>query len=223
MTEEDDIDGLAAEYVLGSLEPAERAQVEARRKADAPLAAAIEAWERRLGPLSAQVPGIEPPAASLRRHLARISASAGAVRCRAEVIPFRRGLGAGWTVRRRAGALAACLALPSWCGIRRRIPPGSGDHPRKLRQPLQGFLGELRSPEGCADSGGAARRGQPHGAARLRRVRSRRRAGRQGPVRAPEQDVVLRHRWVLQHPCRTWPAIARAQQPRAGIRSASQS
>ena len=62
MTEEDDIDGLAAEYVLGSLDPAERAQVDARRKTDAPLAAAVEAWERRLGPLNEQVAGIEPPA-----------------------------------------------------------------------------------------------------------------------------------------------------------------
>ena len=46
MTEEDDIDGLAAEYVLGSLSPTERAEVEARRGSDAALATAIEAWCR---------------------------------------------------------------------------------------------------------------------------------------------------------------------------------
>jgi anti-sigma-K factor RskA len=32
MTEDDDIDGLAAEYVLGSLDPAERRQVDAGRR-----------------------------------------------------------------------------------------------------------------------------------------------------------------------------------------------
>ena len=62
MTEDDDIDGLAAEYVLGSLDPAERRQVDARRKTDASLAAAIAAWERRLGPLSDRGRDVAPPA-----------------------------------------------------------------------------------------------------------------------------------------------------------------
>ena len=34
MTEDDDIDGLAAEYVLGSLDPNERAAVDVRRRDD---------------------------------------------------------------------------------------------------------------------------------------------------------------------------------------------
>ena len=37
MTEDENIDGLAAEYVLGSLDGAERAEVEARRDASARL------------------------------------------------------------------------------------------------------------------------------------------------------------------------------------------
>ena len=85
MTDEDDIDGLAAEYVLGSLEPAERAAVEARSKAEAPLAAAIEAWQRRLGPLSANVPEVEPPADLFKGILSRVSTSEAATR------PRRRG------------------------------------------------------------------------------------------------------------------------------------
>jgi anti-sigma-K factor RskA len=52
MTEDDDIDGLAAEYVLGSLDPTKRRQVDALRLTDASLAAAVAAWERRLAPLS---------------------------------------------------------------------------------------------------------------------------------------------------------------------------
>src|SRR5215471_1126001 len=61
MTEDDDIDGLAGEYVLGSLGPAERAEVNSRPRMDISLAAAIEAWQRRLSPLSESAPGISPP------------------------------------------------------------------------------------------------------------------------------------------------------------------
>ena len=66
MTEEDDIDGLAAEYVLGSLDADERKEVAARRRTDAALDRAIKAWEKRLGPLSEGVPDLEPPPTSSR-------------------------------------------------------------------------------------------------------------------------------------------------------------
>jgi len=56
MTEEDDIDGLAAEYVLGSLDVDERKAVAARRNTDAKLNRAIEAWEKRLAPLAHRAP-----------------------------------------------------------------------------------------------------------------------------------------------------------------------
>ena len=111
MTEEDDIDGLAAEYVLGSLDPAERADVDARRKSDAPLAAAIEAWQRRLGPLNEQGPGVEPPAHLFDSILARISGPGAQPARTAEVIPFRRASGRRLRFAGGAGALAACLAL----------------------------------------------------------------------------------------------------------------
>src|SRR5204863_3597086 len=76
MTEDEDIDGLAAEYALGSLSPTERRQVDARRQADASLAAAIAAWERRLAPLSDRVPGVAPPPQLLDGILSRISGPA---------------------------------------------------------------------------------------------------------------------------------------------------
>ena len=69
MTEEDDIDGLAGEYVLGSLDAAERRQVDVRLQTDASLAAAIAAWERDLAPLSDQGQGVTPPDACARRNL----------------------------------------------------------------------------------------------------------------------------------------------------------
>lgn len=111
MTEDEDIDGLAAEYVLGSLDAAERRQVDARRRTDRPLAAAIAAWERRLAPLSDREPGLAPPAHLLDDVLSRISARA-APSAGAQIIPLRRSSGRGrWTLIVGSSALAACLAL----------------------------------------------------------------------------------------------------------------
>ena len=62
MSTPDDIDALAGEYVLGTLDAAERADVAARRAGDPALSAAIRAWERRLAPLDAAMPAVAPPA-----------------------------------------------------------------------------------------------------------------------------------------------------------------
>lgn len=113
MTEEEDIDALAAEYVLGSLDAAERASVAARRASDRRLAAAIAAWERRLAPLSEREPGVPPPGDLLDRILARIAdeqARSGGARGSGAVVPLRRIAGRSWALT-LAGALAACLAL----------------------------------------------------------------------------------------------------------------
>ena len=111
MTEEDDIDGLAGEYVLGSLDAAERRQVDVRLQTDASLAAAIAAWERDLAPLSDQQQGVTPPNQALDGILSRISAlsvPSGA----AEVAPLRRPYGRRWmAVAAGACSLAASLVL----------------------------------------------------------------------------------------------------------------
>jgi anti-sigma-K factor RskA len=65
-----DDDGLAAEFALGTLDPAERATVAARRLREPELHAAIIAWEERLSPLVEAIPAIPPP----RDHLAAIEA-----------------------------------------------------------------------------------------------------------------------------------------------------
>jgi anti-sigma-K factor RskA len=107
MIDDDDIDGLAAEYVLGSLDHSERKAVDARRLRDVKLHEAIEAWERRLGTLSDRSPGVAPPADLYPRILARIERIQPLHRF-AAIIPRSR-------LRRRivaaAVALAACLLL----------------------------------------------------------------------------------------------------------------
>lgn len=112
MTEHDDIDGLAGEYVLGSLDPAERAGVNARRSADIPLAVAIAAWQRRLDPLSESAPGISPPPDLFDTILSRISGETGQPIVLARVIALPRNRKSWQRISALgASALAACLAL----------------------------------------------------------------------------------------------------------------
>jgi hypothetical protein len=124
MTEEDDVDVLAGEYVLGSLDATERRLVEARRRTDASLDAAIVAWERRLGPLNDRGQGVPPPAYALDSILLRISGQA-VPNVTADVVPMRRTYGRRWaTFAAGASALAASLVLAvGWLDYRQPPPP----------------------------------------------------------------------------------------------------
>jgi hypothetical protein len=107
---DDDIEGLAAEYVLGSLDSAERADVNARR-GDTSLAAAIEAWQRRLSPLSESAPEISPPPDLFDSILSRISGETGKPTNPAQVIALHHNRKSWQRIAVGAAALAACLAL----------------------------------------------------------------------------------------------------------------
>jgi anti-sigma-K factor RskA len=111
MTDDDDIDGLAAEYVVGSLDPAERAQVAARCRTDVALREAIKDWERRLGTLADGVPGIEPPVHLYSTIANRLWGQGDDSIEIAEVTPLRRSARRWRGLAVGAGALAACLAL----------------------------------------------------------------------------------------------------------------
>lgn len=63
-------DELASQYVLGTLPAEQRAEVEQRLQHDAPLRAAVQAWEQRLLPLTALAPPV-PPSAQLWRRIER--------------------------------------------------------------------------------------------------------------------------------------------------------
>ena len=106
MTEGEDIDGTAAEYVLGSLDVDERKEVAARRRTDAVLDQAIKAWETRLGPLNDHTPGIEPPPFVFQRLADRLWAGEGQ-----SIKPTRTPKSRRSMFVAGACALAACLAL----------------------------------------------------------------------------------------------------------------
>ncbi|MDX2158905.1 MAG: anti-sigma factor [Hyphomicrobiaceae bacterium] len=127
MTGRGDIDMLAAEYVLGTLDGAERADVAARRGREPDLDAAIAAWEERLAALNDATAHVTPGTDLLARIEARLDGSDEAPRGAAlpgdarivvlekRVAFWRR---AAWS----ATALAASLALV--IGFRDTLLPG---------------------------------------------------------------------------------------------------
>jgi anti-sigma-K factor RskA len=62
MSMDEDREGFAAEYVLGTLDSDERAQADALLLVDPDFAARVRQWERRLGELNVLVAPVEPPA-----------------------------------------------------------------------------------------------------------------------------------------------------------------
>ena len=118
MNETDDIDGLAAEYVLGTLDAGERASVAARRQRESALDRAISDWERRLLPLTYIVQPVTPPASTFEKIEARIEGSQFA---RPQgVVDLTRRLNRWRATALAASAIAASLMLT--LGVREFAP-----------------------------------------------------------------------------------------------------
>lgn len=108
MIELDDIDALAAEYVLGTLDAGERAQVAARRQREPALEAAIAVWEQQLSPLNGLVPAVAPPARLRADVLARVAGRANGPA--ANVVVLQQRIARWRTLAIGASAIAASLA-----------------------------------------------------------------------------------------------------------------
>jgi anti-sigma-K factor RskA len=125
MTDERDIDMLAAEYVLGTLPADERAAVARQARQDQALAEAIESWEQRLGPLSETVAPREPPKhvwGQIMERLDRLDSLAGRpFVLTVDVLAMRRRLDRWRVTAIAATALAASLML--FVGYRELIRP----------------------------------------------------------------------------------------------------
>jgi anti-sigma-K factor RskA len=124
MTELDEIDALAAEYVLGTLTHAERAEAEARRARDAAFNAAVLAWERRLGPLAEVVAPVQPPPGLYNKIRAQIGLSAHVVslKVREQAIVRRANRWRSATIGMTAVA-ASLAGIVVWQDYQRRLVP----------------------------------------------------------------------------------------------------
>ena len=108
MADNDDLDALAGEYVLGTLDAAERTAVAARRQREPALEAAIAGWEARLAPLLDEIAPVAPPDDLLDGIMHRIDGEAGG---NIETMALRRRLRIWRSAALGAGAVAAGLAL----------------------------------------------------------------------------------------------------------------
>ncbi|MGH7043171.1 MAG: hypothetical protein ACREFY_13720, partial [Acetobacteraceae bacterium] len=107
-------DMLAAEYVLGTLDEAERAQARRLIETDPAFAETVRAWERRLTPLSRLPDPLAPPDDLWHRIEARTAAPVSL-----DVVHARRVL-RGWQAA-TAGALALAAAFAGLAFL--RSPP----------------------------------------------------------------------------------------------------
>jgi anti-sigma-K factor RskA len=119
MTANDDIDALAGEYVLGTLAPAERAAVAARRRREPALDAAIASWEVRLAPLDEATPPVVPPEHLLGRIEARLSAPREGGANVADLQAMTRRAARWRALAAAASALAASFML--FIGLRETV------------------------------------------------------------------------------------------------------
>jgi len=110
MNELDDIDGLAAEFVLGTLSREERQTVAERRATDKALDRAIEAWERRLSPLVETVAPVAPSPNLYNKIRAQIGLSQNVVSLKAREHALARRANRWRNAFAGATALAASLA-----------------------------------------------------------------------------------------------------------------
>jgi anti-sigma-K factor RskA len=121
MTDLDDMDALAGEYVLGTLDRDERIAIATRREKEPALDKAIRDWERRLGPLSEVIAPVAPPPNLYSKIRAQIGLSSHVVSLKAREQELK-ARAARW---RRATigitALAACFAgVIGWREIEHR-------------------------------------------------------------------------------------------------------
>jgi anti-sigma-K factor RskA len=124
MTMDEDREILAAEYALGTLDAAERAEAERLIASDAAFAERVSFWDRRLTLLAEAVEGVEPPASVWPKILAALPGAttlAGTPSGSAEVIDLNRRLKRWRAATYIASAIAASLLL--FVGLRDVLQP----------------------------------------------------------------------------------------------------
>lgn len=141
MTELDDIDALAAEYVLGTLTHAERREAEARRARDKAFDETVLAWERRLAPLSDMVAPVQPPAGLYSKIRAQIGLASNVVSLKArEQMLVRRARRWRNSALGMTAVAAALTGVVGWQDFQRRQVPTQYVAVLQADQRLPAFL-----------------------------------------------------------------------------------
>jgi anti-sigma-K factor RskA len=110
-TDRDEMDGLAAEYVLGTLDAGERLTAEARLASDPAFRAAVAAWAARLQPIADAAAPVDPPAELYERIVGRIDTPVETLAGPSNVIALRRSVRRWQFVSALAAAAAVVLAV----------------------------------------------------------------------------------------------------------------
>ena len=100
-------EAMAGEYVLGSLEPAERLEAQTLLAQNSDFAEAVRQWNKRMMPLLLALPALVPPP-ELRQ---RILAGVGSVSSSDNIVDLRRRVTFWRGVSLAASAIAAALAV----------------------------------------------------------------------------------------------------------------
>ena len=111
-----ELDEIAGEYVLGTLNNAERAEAEQRIQSDAQFAAMVSAWEQRLAPVAGSIGEIAPPGTVWQKisdrlgvgHASTLSVEAGD----GQIIQLKRSRN-----RWRNAAIGAMALAASFIGL----------------------------------------------------------------------------------------------------------
>ena len=163
MTMDEEREGIAAEYALGTLDADERAQADAMLLVDPDFAAAVGRWERRLGELNVLVAPVEPPAPVWDRIRAGVAEAAPAEPMRLPELAAPPVAAVASRAERRdhrSDAAHAALARPDRderraCGLRRRHRGGARIPPRHAAGRLAPEAAGGRKDRGKAGRGGA--------------------------------------------------------------------
>jgi anti-sigma-K factor RskA len=130
--ERDELDALAGEYVLGTLDADERRAAEARLAADPSFYRAVAAWQSRLQPLADAAGEVAPPSGLFNRIEARIQPQA-AQPAGGNVVMLRRAL-VRWRVS-TAVLAAAAASLVAVVVLDRMQPPPQSEFAAVLTGP----------------------------------------------------------------------------------------
>jgi anti-sigma-K factor RskA len=139
-----DLDILAGEYALGTLDATERSEAEKLKASDAAFARAVSEWEQRLSPLSEAVPPVKAPASAWNKIEAALTSpvhagSTALSDLASQLVDLKRSL-AMWRYATMT-AVAASLALAV-------VWMGGLDTPFRQAPPEVRYVAMLQSDKG---------------------------------------------------------------------------